>query len=352
MEKLLYKLSDEMSNEKINLADYGVDLDKLFCSIIKNKIIGIAYDKIIDTFNNRELRKAFISLYEKNLQSTDIFYDYLIYLSGLLSSCKFRYALLKGAFLTTQLYKKGHRTSNDIDILINKEDITELQELLKNNGFVQGKYDLINKVIVPASRKEIINSRMNYGETIPFLKLISGNLLEVDINFSVDYKPSEDNSIVSELLNSIIKIPVGNTYFYTLDSTEFLIHLCCHLYKEATTYNWVKTQRDLMLYKFSDINVFLHKFASADFFEKLRLKIKELGLEKSCYYTFENSSVIYPNLNKIVGFEDFKNMIRPEDTGFMKEIVNPQEKCTLYYDMDFRDWFACENRAEKLLLKS
>lgn len=55
MEKLLYKLSDEMSNEKINLADYGVDLDKLFCSIIKNKIIGIAYDKIIDTFNNREL---------------------------------------------------------------------------------------------------------------------------------------------------------------------------------------------------------------------------------------------------------------------------------------------------------
>ena len=72
MEKLLYKLSDEMSNEKINLADYGVDLDKLFCSIIKNKIIGIAYDKIIDTFNNRELRKAFISLYEKKLQSTDI----------------------------------------------------------------------------------------------------------------------------------------------------------------------------------------------------------------------------------------------------------------------------------------
>ena len=150
MEKLLYKLSDEMSNEKINLADYGVDLDKLFCSIIKNKIIGIAYDKIIDTFNNRELRKAFISLYEKNLQSTDIFCDNLIYLSSMLSGCKIKYALLKGAFLTTQLYKKGHRTSNDIDILINPNDISELQDVLKSNGFVQGKYDFINNVIIPA----------------------------------------------------------------------------------------------------------------------------------------------------------------------------------------------------------
>ena len=114
---LLYKLSDEMSDEKINLADYEMDLDKLFCGIIKNKIVGIAYDKIIDTFNNKELRKAFISLYEKNIQDTEIFCANLVYLSRLLSGCKFKYALLKGAFLTTQLYKKGHRTSNDIDYL-------------------------------------------------------------------------------------------------------------------------------------------------------------------------------------------------------------------------------------------
>lgn len=47
------------------------------------------------------------------------------------------YAWLKGAFLIN-VYDIGMRTSNDVDILVNQNQISEITDILKKNGFVQG----------------------------------------------------------------------------------------------------------------------------------------------------------------------------------------------------------------------
>ena len=67
------------------------------------------------------------------------------------------------------------------------------QQVLLENGFIQGH--IRGRKIIKATREEIILSRMNYGETIPFCKFWEGRYLCVDINFSLDYKPMKDNTV-------------------------------------------------------------------------------------------------------------------------------------------------------------
>ena len=265
-------------------------------------------------------------------------------MSRILSENKFKYAVLKGSFLIPFMYEPGIRTSNDIDILINKSDVSLLQELLKSEDFVQGYFR--DGEIIPASRREIIDSLMNNGETIPFMKMINNELLTMDINFSLDFKA--DNKIVGDILTDCVDMVKDEINLKTLNPVDFIIHLCCHLYKEATTYDWVIRRRDLMLYKFSDINLFLHKYSDEKYLSLLADRIKQFNVEKECYYTFENSAIIYPQIRNIFKFNEFINDIKPDNLDFMKQIIYPREKRLFKYDMDFVDWFFCDNRIKAL----
>ncbi len=104
-------------------------------------------------------------------------------LSGILTGIPIRYAALKGAYLCS-MYPIGLRTSNDIDILVDKNDIGIITERLLANRFKQGY--IKNASFLPATRAEIISSRMNRGETVPFVlerEDVKMRYLEVDVNF-------------------------------------------------------------------------------------------------------------------------------------------------------------------------
>ena len=131
---------------------------------------------------NREFRNTLKAIYEYNLSKTTSFIESLRALSPVCSDFGFSYAFLKGAYLV-DIYPKGLRTSNDIDILINPENITELTNVLKTAGFRQG--NIRNETFTPASRTEIISSRMNRGETVPFVKEVNlpgMKYLEIDVD--------------------------------------------------------------------------------------------------------------------------------------------------------------------------
>ena len=66
----------------------------------------------------------------------------------------------------------------------------------------------------------------------------------------------------------------------TLNKYDFFIHLCCHLYKEATTLPWVKMGRDMTFYKFCDIYMLMFAFLPIEI-DKLFCRAKELGAELS-----------------------------------------------------------------------
>lgn len=344
MNDYIFKLSDATLKDKIKLRKSECT-DALLGQIISNKIVGIACNNLKLSNLQNETRNALKVLYENDVRKNEVLNRELVYLSSILKFVDFKYAVLKGSVLSNQLYLAGQRTSNDIDILICHDDVSKLQKILLDNGFCQGHIN--SNKFVPATRKEIIESKLNYGETVPFIKEFDDTFLQIDINFSVDFKPNFENDVVEILLEDIEEYKIHDINLKTLSKVDFLIHLCCHLYKEATTYYWVNTRRDLMLYKFSDINMVINRYGNKKFYDDLVFRIKLLGVEKECYYTLENTSIIYPNMNS-GDYISLKNRIKPKNTSFLKEVYDPLNKIVYEYNMSFKEWFFCKNRIKAL----
>lgn len=292
---------------------------------------------------NREFRNTLKSIYNINKEKTNSFSTSLNILAGILDSANFKYAILKGGYLIN-LYEPGLRTSNDIDILINQEDISKLSTLLKANGFVQGY--IRNDTFKAATRIEVLNSRMNRGETVPFIKKVNlpqMEYLEIDINFSLDFKAKQETNLVKTFLDESQKLVQSEKYFlFTLSKPYFLIHLCTHLYKEATVLNWVEMGRDLSLYKFVDIYLFIYLFITKDFAKELITLIQKYGLEKECYYSFLYTNKLF-NINN-ENFNTVIEKIKPKDVSFLKQIISPTDGKIFQYNVDFISWVFSTNR--------
>lgn len=335
-------------NILIELMGEKMDYPYILGQLLFNRVGAIAYFTLLRNELlqkvNREFRNSLKAIYEYNSMKTESFIKATQSLAKACTYMDFPYAFLKGAYLVG-LYPHGLRTSNDIDILIDPEHITELSNILKKYDFKQG--NIKNEIFVPADRKEIISSRMNRGETVPFVKEVDMpgmKYLEIDVNFSLGFSPGIDESIVRTFLEKTQ--PLIFDAISTLNDVDFLLHLCAHLYKEATVMSWVEMGRDISLYKYCDIYMYLNRHLNEDYCEKLIQRIDEVGLCKECYYTFYNTKKLFGISNSFV--EKLVDKIRPNDLSFMSQIIDPQQEKRYSFDLDYNDWIFCSNRRELL----
>lgn len=340
---------DAADRDKIkSYMNSGLDYPYILGHLLFNRIGALAYTTL-ESLNllpalNREMRNTLYSIYSFSSLLTDCFIESLNQMKPLCESFHFPYALLKGAYLVS-LYRRGQRTSNDIDILVQPEYITDLSTILKGAGFKQGKIQ--NGGFIPAGRPEIISSRINRGETVPFIKEIGlpyMKYLEVDVNFSLGFMPGADSDIVGKFLSNTQPLIFGSVL--TLDPTDFLIHLCAHLYKEATTYKWVEMGRDISLYKYCDFLVFFRNYMNVDFAEKLSERIKELGLNNECYYALYYTARLFDIVDEATDM--LLESIKPLDLTFMDRVFDPAKNRMYSYESDYSDWVFCGKRREHL----
>lgn len=294
---------------------------------------------------NREFRNSLKGAYEQNLKKNESFFWGVQHIQKALSTCQCNYAMLKGAYLCN-CYPEGYRTSNDVDLLVDPQDVTQIGEALLKAGFKQGS--IRNGKFEPATRREIIESKMMRGETIPYIKTVDlpgMQFLEVDINFSLDYKPA-DTAVLSEMLNNVVVEALGNIVIPTLRSDDFFVHLCSHLYKEATTLPWVEMMRDMTMYKYCDIYMLLSD-ASKEKIDCLFNRAEELGMEKICAFAVVQMSRLFQFENTYavsVAEEALDN-----DPVFIHLIISPKEKKEyVFTQKNIEKRFFADNRRKLL----
>lgn len=332
---------DELMKERM-------DFPYILGQLLYNRVGAMAYialkeNQLLHSVN-REFRNSLKAIYEYNFNKTDSFISALDSLKNVCANFQFPYAFLKGSYLVN-IYDRGLRTSNDIDILINPQNITELTNKLKSAGFKQG--NVKNEEFIRASRTEIISSRMNRGETVPFVKEVNlpgMKFLEIDVNFSLGFRPGVDENVVNNFLERTQPL-ILNT-ISTLDRTDFLMHLCAHLYKEATVMSWVEMGRDISLYKYCDIDLFLHNFINAEFATSLIQRVDNVGMNKECYFALNYAKELFEIRNNEL--DRVLTAIKPADISFMTQVLEPQTGKVYSYDMGYMEWVFCSNRKEKL----
>lgn len=277
--KALCKFKDKFTNPSLIEFATPTVLGHLFF----NRMQGVAFDVLKQNGLlgkvNREFRNSLGAAYDQNMQKNESFKRCVAMLSKILCACDCKVAMLKGAYLCAH-YPDGYRTSNDVDLLVSPKDVTKIGNLLRAVGFQQGS--VRNGVFIPATRQEIIESKMMRGETVPFIKEVNlpfMKFFEVDINFSLDYKNGNEDVLQNMLSNTCIKNERGLS-IPTLDDADFFLHLCAHLYKEATTLPWIEMHRDMTLYKYCDIYMLLCEMTEEQV-QQVYTRATELGMEKN-----------------------------------------------------------------------
>lgn len=314
-----------------------------------NRMQGIAYHTLkkhgLLGKVGREFRNSLSAAYEANLAKNQRFYACLAQLREVLDPINVPYAMLKGAYLCGK-YPVGCRTSNDIDLLVLPKDVTRISEALSKNGFRQG--NIQNGVFIPATRQEIISSRILRGELVPFIKevnLPAMKYFEVDVNFSLDYKNSGEDALNSMLERRERKYVNGQDV-PTLCDADFFIHLCTHLYKEATTLPWIKMCRDMTLYKYSDIYLLLDEMDEA-VIGNVFLRAHALGLEKECAFTILSTAALFDIKNEHA--IHLGNLVLNEFPDYLHTVTAPAEKKTFVFrEKDVASRFFAEDRATLL----
>lgn len=288
-QKLFFLLSIDADNTpaiqdifKSNAIDYYTLLGYL-CF---NRLAGLVYSNIRKyqyEIPNDQFLFALENMFNAQKIRCNILRKEIQLINSACMNKDFPFALLKGSILSATIYQDGQRVSNDIDILINSGDITNLTDTVKSLGYIQGEYDIgTSKIIIP-TRREIVYRRMNWGEAFPLVKTFKKDIvkfLEIDINFSISWVP-EDGSTVKEMLSNTASY--GESNLQSLSLEDFLIHLLMHLYKELILFDCVEVMRDMEFYKFIDIVRFFESYSKKLNVDSLYEKIEKFSLENYIY---------------------------------------------------------------------
>lgn len=348
-EKLLFKSLCNYQSKKINPAFLEYASPAVLGHLFYNRMQAVAYGMLKENNFlgkvNREFRDSLRAAYEQNCEKNYSYYICIQYLKGVLHECHGKYAMLKGAVLC-RTYPAGFRTSNDVDLLVLPEDITAVGQALTKAGFRQGY--IRNMEFVPATRAEIVESKMLRGETVPYIKEVKMpymKYLEVDINFSLDYKNS-DSRALKEMMDKVIDKKVDGLDIPTLDDRDFFIHLCAHLYKEATTMPWIEMKRDMTLYKYCDLYVLLQKMTTSKI-TALFARAKELEMEKICSFAILQMAELFDLTSQTAVFMA-EDCLR-DDPEFLHTVYSPKHKKQFRYrEKDVFKRFFADSREELL----
>lgn len=341
----LCRFLDPCREEIAQLLYSGAGTPDVLGYLLYNRMGAAAYHMLVKTETTdcapREFRNALRDVWLQGVEKNRSFVRGRDFVAEILESSGVEYALLKGAYLC-DVYPAGCRTANDVDVLTEGKWITPIGQALEKAGFRQGRIQ--NGNFVSATREDIIRTKMLRGETMPYILEVNFpymRYLEVDLNFSLDYKNTADSA-----LHAFVNSTKMHGACRILDNVHFLLHLCAHLYKEATTYPWVQMGRDMSLYKFCDLYLLLYAYTLQDY-DVLAEKAEAYGMLSQCYYALEATRALLQIEDPML--LGFLARICPADSSVMDRVIDPSGKREFLYKVtNIRRRFFTKNR-ESLL---
>lgn len=327
--------------------DFRVDWNAFLGYVMMNRVGGVIYrnglflKKSVSPYIDRAL--SLLSDYQKG--KNIIHQKAIKEISEALEKENAVYAFLKGSVLNTTLYSVGDRISNDTDIMIRADQIQKVTKVLNGLGYIQGK--VVEDKIIPATKKELLFSRLNTYELVPFCREEDPKLLpvhEVDINFRLDN--TDINESAEYMLEDTVVLDNGVFPLRTLALEKFFIFLCVHHYREATMVFKIVEGNDLTLYKYMDIHFFLKKYCESVDWNMVKALCDKLGRINDVYATLVYTERLYPETVP----ENVLKLLEPEDTSFVDSYRGRDNSDEVYkWEMPFeKRFFSYERRLEAM----
>lgn len=183
------------------------------------------------------------------------------------------YALIKGEALSVLLYgKEARRISNDIDVLIARENISVFEDILAKNGYQtkQSNRSRYNRILSLSGSHQIGS----------YYKKVMGIDIIFDINFDIYWGEYKGKKIhVEDMLKDVMEINIYGQMVYTLSPCFSCIQLVLHHFKEFNSIYHLVKGNAITSKKLRDIKDFFKRYCEDDcFVNELICKVHFLKL--------------------------------------------------------------------------
>ena len=212
-----------------------------------------------------------------------------------LAENKIPYAIVKGAVLSTMAFGNPFfRCSSDIDILVDKNDMSYVFDLLKKAGFTQGR--IKDNSLEMLSREDILFHTLYTHQSAPFILQTDDDycrFVVIDINFSLFWGEYTGNTCLKTTLDNTTDIVINDVFLKKLNVEYEFIELCLHHYKDCNSLFLLSTN-GLRLSHFVDIYMYL-KNTSLNINVLKEIAIN-LGAEKYVYYCLYYTFLLFDDV--------------------------------------------------------
>ena len=207
-------------------------------------------------------------------------------LKKILSVENLHYAIIKGEVLSKQAYgKNGFRHSSDIDILIPRRKIHEIEDALGEFGFYNSAKTRVDKIMLLSNSHQIA----------PWVKEIPpwGKAV-IDLNFDIFWGEYEGKRIsIEEFLSDTIQMDVYGVKLKTLPPIKALIQLILHHYKDMNSIFLLATRNSIKYEMFKDIYYLLKNNLDVISLDKLHAMSIEYEIIPYVFYVLYYTGQIF-----------------------------------------------------------
>jgi hypothetical protein len=330
---------DEIQGEHFKeILDSQLDWADIMFQMITHRTINIFYYnlkkfKLVGKLE-KELQRILDAQWQVYGERNGQYLDELTEVLNAFNEHKVVVPILKGNLLASIVYPALEtRIFNDLDMIMKLDDVEPVTKALEGIGFIQGHYDEEKQEIIAASRKEKMLQQMVSHELQEFQKLSDNKfakLVQVDVNHDILWKGNCPYKVATkDLIERALPITINGAEGYMLDYIDNIIQLSCHLYKEATLMMWVTDLRDLKIYKFADLHMYIKKFFDKIDWEMLVERVGGYNLEKVVYYNFHYIEMMFGEIIP----QAVLDRLRPSDLSYLDEYgIENKEASTWEYD--------------------
>lgn len=257
------------------------------------------------------------------------------------------YAVIKGAYLDKIAYGDyGLRSSNDIDILIDKNNYSKVYKILIQEGFICGYID--RDGVHEYSRELRLYNLMYTHQSATFVKQVVYEeivyQIKVDINYSISWGEDPAAILMTPIIlkNTQIACYAGINYNILIPE-YFLMQLCLHSYRDMNSLVLIYKKKHI-LRLLCDIYYYIVRNSSILNIVYFCSIVQKYGYEKQIYsilisvqHAFGRESWI-DNAIDCLGINN--------DTLVDCYGISPDE--IKKWEIDFWDRFTCDNLFEAI----
>ena len=161
--------------------------DKYLLDIAFQHDVGLLVGNMMKLDRQQRLANRIIE--QKNLKR---YYENFVHfgpVADAFEKSSIQYVITKGVYAAKTAYiNEGLRRSDDLDVIINRDDYSKVKNILQDHGYIQGYYDPKTGKITKFTRKQELFYLSFTDQSAPFVKKTGDDFLPIvnlDINFQI-----------------------------------------------------------------------------------------------------------------------------------------------------------------------